>query len=180
MAKDLIKLRFPTADDLEQIDIACNAKWAVDYGFVHYWESMLDQDPKKLIEFLPKMDQGLGLPSSDHVACRFMFAFNEKKEIVGRTSIRKKLTDHLMKDGGHIGYAVVPEFRKNGYATQILKQSLIYCKENEIHQDGKVLVTCDDDNIGSIKTIENNGGVLWDKIELDPNRPLKRRYWISL
>ena len=42
-----------------------------------------------------------------------------------------------------------------------------------------MLVTCDDDNIGSIKTIENNGGVLEDIIsgpELD--KP-KRRYWID-
>ena len=65
-----------------------------------------------------------------------------------------------MKDGGHIGYAVVPKFRGQGIATEILKQSLDYCKENNVQTAGKVLVTCDDDNIGSVKTIENNGGIL--------------------
>jgi len=42
-----------------------------------------------------------------------------------------------------------------------------------------VLVTCDDDNIGSIRTIENNGGVLEEVISgPDLDRP-KRRYWID-
>jgi len=43
-----------------------------------------------------------------------------------------------------------------------------------------VLVTCDDDNVGSIKAIEKNGGILENVVtapELD--RP-KRRYWFEL
>ena len=40
------------------------------------------------------------------------------------------------------------------------------------------LITCDDDNIGSIKTIENNRGILQDKIEFEG--ALTRRYWIDL
>jgi len=43
-----------------------------------------------------------------------------------------------------------------------------------------VLVTCDDGNIGSIKTIENNGGVLEDIVSgPDLDKP-KRRYWIDI
>jgi predicted acetyltransferase len=43
----------------------------------------------------------------------------------------------------------------------------------------RVLMTCDDDNVGSIRTIENNGGVLEDVIRgSDLNKP-KRRYWID-
>jgi len=42
-----------------------------------------------------------------------------------------------------------------------------------------VLVTCDDDNIGSIRTIENNGGVLEEVVSgPDLDRPT-RRYWID-
>jgi predicted acetyltransferase len=85
-----------------------------------------------------------------------------------------------MKDGGHIGYAVVPEFRKQGVATKILEESLRFCRKWNIQVEGKVLVTCDDDNIGSIKTIEKNGGMLLDKINLVEGKPLKRRYWITL
>ena len=42
-----------------------------------------------------------------------------------------------------------------------------------------VLVTCDDDNVGSIKTIEKNGCVLEDVVSgPDLDKP-KRRYWID-
>ena len=42
-----------------------------------------------------------------------------------------------------------------------------------------VLITCDDDNIGSIKVIERNGGVL-ENIVTGPDVPRpKRRYWIG-
>ena len=37
----------------------------------------------------------------------------------------------------------------------------------------RVLVTCDDDNVGSARTIESQGGVLEDI------RRGKRRYWIQ-
>jgi hypothetical protein len=44
---------------------------------------------------------------------------------------------------------------------------------------GRILVTCDDDNLGSIRTIEKNGGVL-DSIVSGPDlKKPKRRYWIE-
>jgi predicted acetyltransferase len=43
----------------------------------------------------------------------------------------------------------------------------------------RVLLTCDDDNVGSIRTIEKNGGVLENVITgPDLARPT-RRYWIE-
>ena len=177
----MIKLRFPTDKDIKEIDSVCNAKWALEFGFTHFWESRLLQDAKALIRFLPLMQKGEELQGTE-VACSFLFAFNEENKIVGRASIRHEVNDDLMKDGGHIGYAVVPQFRNQGIATDILKQSLQFCREWKIQVDGKVLVTCDDDNVGSIKTIEKNGGTLLDKIDLIPGngKPLKRRYWIGL
>jgi predicted acetyltransferase len=43
----------------------------------------------------------------------------------------------------------------------------------------RVLLTCNDDNLGSIKIIEGAGGVLEDKIEVG-GPTLHRRYWISI
>jgi predicted acetyltransferase len=41
-----------------------------------------------------------------------------------------------------------------------------------------VLVTCDDDNVGSIRTIEKNGGIL-EGVVRGPDEQPKRRYWID-
>ena len=97
--------------------------------------------------------------------------------IVGRASIRHELNDRLRQEGGHIGYAVLPAYRRRGYATEILRQSLIIARA---HGVGRALLTCDDDNIGSIRTIEKNGGILENVVDgPDLDKP-KRRYWIEL
>ena len=67
--------------------------------------------------------------------------------------------------GGHIGYAVVPEFRRRGYATTILHLSIQVARDKLGLT--RILLTCDDDNIGSIRTIEKNGGIL-DNIVTGP------------
>jgi predicted acetyltransferase len=73
---------------------------------------------------------------------------------------------------------VVPEFRRRGYATAILRVSLQIAREK--WGILRVLVTCDDDNIGSIRTIEKNCGIL-ENIGSGPDleKP-KRRYWIEI
>lgn len=96
--------------------------------------------------------------------------------LIGRSSIRYGLTEHLLNYDGHIGYAVAPEFRRRGYATEILRQSLELLAARDI---GKALITCDDDNVGSYSVIEACGGVLEDR-RTDPGGVLTRRYWITL
>jgi predicted acetyltransferase len=41
-----------------------------------------------------------------------------------------------------------------------------------------VLMVCDKENIGSAKSIQNNGGILENEIEVDG--VTEQRYWISL
>jgi predicted acetyltransferase len=92
-------------------------------------------------------------------------------------SIRHELNEFLLRVGGHIGYVVVPEFRRQGYATAILRRSLQIA--HETLGIGRVLVTCDDDNVGSIRTIEKNGGVLENVISGPDLAKSQRRYWIE-
>lgn len=95
--------------------------------------------------------------------------------LVGRVSIRYELTDFLLHIGGHVGYAVAPQYRRRGYATQILRRALERLEERGVH---RVLVTCDDDNLASARTIEACGGVL-ENVVSDGTEVPKRRYWID-
>mgnify|MGYP001620197873 CR=1 FL=1 len=94
---------------------------------------------------------------------------------VGWVSIRYRLTPHLRIVGGHIGYAIRLSKRRRGYGTKILALALRKARQLGIK---KVLVTCDDTNVGSIKIIERNGGVLFKKARA--RGALKRYYWIKL
>ena len=97
--------------------------------------------------------------------------------MVGRVSIRHQLDDRMRAIGGHIGYAVVPEFRRRGCATAMLRRSLEYARGRLGLE--RVLLTTDDTNAGSIRTIEGCGGVfagygMWPDIEAP-----RRRYWLD-
>lgn len=100
----------------------------------------------------------------------------DKSEVIGEVSMRHKLNEHLRMYGGHIGYAIRPSKRKMGYGKEMLRLALLEAKKLDI---SKVLITCDEDNIGSQKIIQANGGVLEDSI---PNHghPNKMRWWIEL
>lgn len=100
------------------------------------------------------------------------------EHLVGRVSIRHQLNDELREVGGHVGYAVRPAVRGRGYATEILRLSLVLLRE-ELGVD-RALVTCDDHNIASARTIERNGGVLQDVRVPPGGGAAKRRYWIAL
>lgn len=96
--------------------------------------------------------------------------------MVGTLSLRHSLTPALRQYGGHIGYAVLGEHRRRGYATEMLRQGLAITRAVGIKP---ALVTCDDDNIGSIKVIEANGGRLERKVLLTGHRVQTRHYWID-
>jgi predicted acetyltransferase len=44
----------------------------------------------------------------------------------------------------------------------------------------QLLVTCDEDNIGSKKIIEHNGGIFENAIEIEGDPVKKLRYWIVI
>ena len=110
----------------------------------------------------------------DRVAATLLVAAAEGT-IVGRSSIRHTLNAFLEREGGHIGFGVRPTFRRRGYATEILQQSLVVARALGITD---VLVTCDDDNIGSASVIERCGGALDSIVEREGGGAAVRRYWI--
>ena len=95
--------------------------------------------------------------------------FVDGTDYLGTVIIRHHLTPALEREGGHIGYHVVPGHRRRGHATRMLAQALVVCRQLGLRE---VLVTCAVDNLGSRRVIEANGGSL-DRI-VDG----EARYWL--
>ena len=94
---------------------------------------------------------------------------------LGAIDLRHELSDFLLQAGGHIGYSVRPTARRRGLATWALGQILHTARGLGLE---RVLLTCDPDNVASVRTIEANAGQLEDTraTSIGP----KRRYWITL
>lgn len=76
-------------------------------------------------------------------------------KIIGIIDLRHTLNEFL-KDFGNCGYSVRPSERKKGYATEMLCQLKEVARKagmQELH------LSVEKTNIGSIKVIQNNGGV---------------------
>jgi predicted acetyltransferase len=171
MESDLI-LRLPREDEEEEFLQAHRATSPEVPTFLHHYQEGMPF--RRYLQVLEDQRRGINLPPR-YVPTTFLFAFLESR-IVGRVSIRHRLNDFLLRLGGHIGYVVVPEFRRRGHATSLLGLALgIAHGELGIP---RVLVTCADDNIGSIRAIEKNGGILENSVRGLDGRPL-RRYWIE-
>jgi len=110
-------------------------------------------------------------------ASTFWIVREEDEKIIGIIDIRHYLNDFLLKQGGNIGYAIRPNERKKGYATQAVALGLEVCRNLNIT---KALVTCDKDNLASAKTIINNGGVLENEVTDSELAEVLQRYWISI
>ena len=98
--------------------------------------------------------------------------------IVGMIQIRHFLNDYLLQYGGHIGYSVRKSERNKGYAKEELRQALIYCK-NRLHIN-RVLLTCDNDNFASQKTILSQRGKKENEVSIKDENCVVERYWIDL
>jgi predicted acetyltransferase len=126
------------------------------------------------LEALENERLGVNLPPGI-VPATFLVA-DVAQEIVGRVSVRHTLNDFLAREGGHIGYGVLPGHRRRGYATEILRQGLVIARANGVD---RVLVTCDDSNTGSAAVIEACGGRLDSVVQATTGAYLMRRYWIG-
>lgn len=167
-----LRLRPLRMDDESAFVAAHRAMADEDFAFGLGYEE--DTPWSAYIDRLESHRQGLCLPA-EHVPSTFLVA-DVNGLIVGRTSIRLELNEFLAREGGHIGYGVLPGQRRLGYATEILRQSLAIARTVGVD---RVLVTCDDANAASIATIERCGGVLESLVDSTHGGTRKRRYWID-
>ena len=128
------------------------------------------------VAMLHAASKGEDLPPG-FVAHSTFWLVDSNGEIVAMSNLRHELNDFLLHCGGHIGYGVRPSARRRGYATEILKQTLLKAKARGID---KVRVTCSKDNSASAKAILRNAGKLDDEVFMAEIDDVICRYWIDL
>ena len=143
-----------------------HSPWAIFKNDYHDFNNYLNDMIK-----LESLNDGNHVPSTTYFALDL-----DRNIFVGAINIRHYLNERLLKDGGHIGDGVRPSERRKGYATEMIRLALPICKELGID---KVLMVCYKDNIGSLKSILRNGGILENEIPSD-NGKIDQRYWIYL
>lgn len=107
------------------------------------------------------------------------FWFVEGDTFIGDARIRHRLNAALEQFGGHIGYGIRPSMQGKGYATELLRQCLIWSRENL--KIDRALLTCRTDNIASARVIEKNGGQLIDTTPHPYAAGItQKRYWVPV
>lgn len=125
--------------------------------------------------FLEQLNQDKINPREGFVPSTTYCLINDNEKIVGLINLRHSLNERLKTMGGHIGYGVRPDERRKGYATKMLELVLLEAKKMGIE---KAMVTCYTENIGSNKTILNNGGELYETSMTEGT--MTNKYWINI
>lgn len=136
------------------------SKMAADYeGWLKYLDSLLDDEKR---------------PSNRCPGIEYFLIRENDDKLIGMINLRWNLSVEMLLHGGHIGYSILPSQRRKGYNKINLYLCLLKAKEMGLE---KVLLTADDANLGSVKTILSLGGVLENKITEDG--AIIGRYWIN-
>lgn len=134
-------------------------------------------DPAEYIKSCEECENPATVPEHLVTATQFLFIRKDDNKLVGMIQVRHYFNAYLEKFGGHIGYSIRPDERRKGYAKAMLKMVLPFCREIGLD---KVLITCNDSNTGSEKTILANGGVYESNIHEPGENVGLKRFWIDV
>lgn len=115
-------------------------------------------------------DRTTGSNLSAKIPCTLYFMIEDEREIIGGI-----IVNHGKTHRGHLHAGIAPWHRGKGYGTIMLELALEKCREMGFEN---VEIVPHKNNIGAIKTISNNGGVLID--EFYEEGLWSQRYMIQL
>lgn len=160
----------------ERISEEMYRAYVADWGAEQIFPAASDPKGKDYAEWLRDRVKGRTIVPPHLVPATLLFMVDDAEtKIIGGIDIRHRLNDYLLEFGGHIGYGIVPSERGKGYAKEQLRLALPVAKSLGI---SRALITCNDWNTASARTIEACGGVLEDRREEDG--AVFRRYWIDI
>lgn len=134
------------------------------------------ENPQDWINNCRLMEHKLTLPFPEWAeSTQYMLVRKGERKIFGIIDLRHYLTDYLKTTYGHIGYCIRPTERRKGYAKRMLSLCLEKCRERGL---AKVLISCDNNNEASRRTILSCGGV-FESTAIEDGVTLER-YWIML
>ena len=159
-------------DFLKEVSIADKGKpW--QYAGIFRTEEVIPFE--EWIQEKKDEEKGINLPENYVPASTYFCVRRSDNKVVGVCNIRHTLSDTLFKYGGHIGQTIRPSERGKGYGTKQLLMALDKCFELGIKN---VLITCDEENKASARTIEKCMGKYENTVKY--NGELLRRYWINV
>lgn len=133
------------------------------------------EDYEGWLKYLKSIQNREFCPSDRCLGKQYFLIRENDNKLIGMINLRWNLNEWMKKNGGNIGYSILPSERKKGYNKINLYLCLLEAKKIGLD---KILLTALYDNIGSIKTIEALGGKEINKIPYyeDENKLLNRYY----
>lgn len=170
---DTLKLVRPDATMLTEI--AAYKQEMLDHGSsMDGCGSLFRHTPAEWLDNCRRISREETCPAGWVPATQFVCVRGDGR-IVGMIDLRHRFNAFLAEIGGNIGYSVRPSERRKGYATRMLGMVLVEARSIGLT---RVLVTCDEGNEASRRTIERNGGA-FERTAKDDDA-IVRRYWIDL
>ena len=175
---DELYLKFPTIEDK---DLVMDFRREMLESNSNFAGSGKLEDFENYLDWLEKVKNDTSvenLPKDRVPATLFLTIRKSDNKMVGIVQVRHHIEHKYLKVyGGHIGDSIRPSERNKGYATAQIGLALEFCRVLGIKE---VLLTADENNISSIKSILKNDGIFDKMVEDKETNKKLNRYFIYL
>ena len=172
-----IKLVRPTEEYLDQVWAYRQECYGADSSMDGCGPLRRAESPEQWLADVRAYTDPAALPEGKVLATQFLAVRESDGKLVAMIQVRHYFNEYLEKYAGHIGYSTRPSERRKGYAKEMLRLTLPFCKEIGLD---RVLISCEPDNPGSRRTILANGGVYESSVYDSVDGIDLERYWITL